>query len=420
MLGWTAVVVGSAYWILTSRWGRAFRAIRENEMRAEALGVSLRNYKLMAFAIGAAYAGIGGALFAPLLGYIDPGAYTLDRSIQFLMMVVMGGLGRFEGPFIGAILVTVLPEVLRASEGLYLVIYALAVILMMLFMPKGLVGVWDWALSRLGPRRGGRAPAGRAARRAPGGLSGPLMPLLEVRGLTKQFFRLSALSGVSLSVEPGELLGVIGPNGSGKTTLFNCVTGVLRPSAGQVRFKGEDITGLSADLVYRRGIARTFQLIQLFPEMTVLENMLLAAQEREGTLARPPAPARGRPRRPAGRSELLEYLGIAASGTHLASNLSYGQQKLLDFGMALMSRPEVILLDEPLAGVNPTMIKSLVGHIQALNAQGHTFVVIEHNMEVVMSLCRRIVVLSQGERIAEGTPAEVADNPLVLDAYFGR
>jgi len=143
ILGWTALVVGSAYWILTSRWGRAFRAIRENEMRAEVVGVSLRNYKLMAFAIGAGYAGIGGALFAPLLGYIDPGAYTLDRSIQFLMMVVMGGLGRFEGPFIGAIVVTVLPEVLRAAEGFYLIIYALAVILMMLFMPKGLIGLWD-------------------------------------------------------------------------------------------------------------------------------------------------------------------------------------------------------------------------------------------------------------------------------------
>ena len=156
ILGWAAVVVASAYWILTSRWGRAFRAIRENEMRAEAVGVSLRNYKLMAFAVGGAYAGIGGALFAPLLGYIDPGAFTLDRSIQFLMMVVMGGLGRFEGPFIGAIVVTVLPEVLRGSEGLYLIIYALAVILMMLFMPKGLVGLWDLARAFLA--RGQRAP----------------------------------------------------------------------------------------------------------------------------------------------------------------------------------------------------------------------------------------------------------------------
>jgi branched-chain amino acid transport system ATP-binding protein len=244
------------------------------------------------------------------------------------------------------------------------------------------------------------------------------MPLLEVQDLSKQFFRLAALSRVSLSLEAGELLGVIGPNGSGKTTLFNCVTGVLRPSGGQVRFKGEDITGFSADRVHRRGIARTFQLIQLFPEMTVLENMLLAAQEREGTafgrlLRRESVAATHR------ALELLEYLGIAGLRDHLASNLSYGQQKLLDFGMALMSGPEVILLDEPLAGVNPTMIKSLVGHIQALNRLGHTFVVIEHNMQV-MSLCRRIIVLSQGERIAEGTPAEVADNPLVLDAYFGR
>ena len=245
------------------------------------------------------------------------------------------------------------------------------------------------------------------------------MALLEISNLTKHFFHLSALNGVSLTVEPGELLGIIGPNGSGKTTLFNCVTGVLAPTSGQIRFRGEDITGLGADLVHRRGIARTFQLIQLFPEMTVLENMLLAAQEREGTLI-------GRLLRREGREStaralaLLEFLAIADLRHHLASNLSYGQQKLLDFGMALMSRPAVVLLDEPLAGVSPAMINRLVGHIRALNAQGHTFVVIEHNMEVIMSLCRRIVVLSQGERIAEGSPAEVADNPLVLDAYFGR
>ena len=159
MLGWAAVVVASAHWILTSPWGRAFRAIRENEMRAEVVGVSLRSYKLMAFAIGAAYAGIGGGLFAPLLTYIDPGAFTLDRSIQFLMMVVLGGLGRFGGPFAGAILVTVLPEVLRASEGLYLIIYALAVILMMLFLPTGLAGLWDRLVPLAGAGRGAPAPA---------------------------------------------------------------------------------------------------------------------------------------------------------------------------------------------------------------------------------------------------------------------
>jgi len=149
VLIWAVVVIVSAYWILNSRWGRAFRAIRENEMRAEVLGVNLRTYKLMAFAIGAGYAGIGGALFAPLVGYIDPNAFIIDRSIQFLLMVVIGGLGRFEGPFIGAAVVTILPEVLRGSEGLYLVLYSGAVILMMLFMPKGLVGIWDWMLGGL-------------------------------------------------------------------------------------------------------------------------------------------------------------------------------------------------------------------------------------------------------------------------------
>jgi len=242
--------------------------------------------------------------------------------------------------------------------------------------------------------------------------------LLEIDDLSKNFFHLPALSRVSLRVEPGDLLGVIGPNGSGKTTLFNCVTGVLRPSGGQVRFKGEDITNRSADAVYHRGISRTFQLIQLFPEMTVLENLLMAAQERKGTLLS----------RLLGRDEteetdrahkLVDYLGLSRVKHSAAANLSYGQQKLLDFGMALMPHPQVILLDEPMAGVNPTMINALVGRIKELNAQGYTFVVIEHNMEVVMSLCRRIVVLSQGAKIAEGTPAEIHDNPAVMDAYFG-
>jgi len=171
ILGWTVLVVASAHWILHSRWGRAFRALRENEMRAEVVGVSLRTYKLMAFAIGSAYAGIGGALFAPLLTYIDAGAFTLDRSIQFLLMVVMGGLGRFEGPFIGAAVVTLLPEVLRASEGLYLILFSLAVILMMLFMPKGLVAIWDWGIRRV--TGGWREPSHPAATSDPVALSEP-------------------------------------------------------------------------------------------------------------------------------------------------------------------------------------------------------------------------------------------------------
>lgn len=244
------------------------------------------------------------------------------------------------------------------------------------------------------------------------------MSLLEIHQLSKNFFHLSALSLVSLSLEPGELLGIIGPNGSGKTTLFNCITGVLRPSGGQVWFKDQDITRLSADAVYHRGISRTFQLIQLFPEMTVLENLLMAAQERKRTLFSRLV-RRDETEEMERALKLVDYLELSGVKDNLAANLSYGQQKLLDFGMALMPEPQVVLLDEPMAGVNPTMIKALVTHIQELNAQGYTFVVIEHNMEVVMSLCRRIVVLSQGEKIAEGTPAEIHDNPVVMDAYFG-
>ena len=245
------------------------------------------------------------------------------------------------------------------------------------------------------------------------------MALLEIEKLSKRFFHFPALSEVSLAVEPGELLGIIGPNGSGKTTLFNCLTGVIEPTAGRVRYAGRDITRHKPDAICKRGIARTFQLIQLFPRMSVLENMLMAAQEHEGTLLSRML-LREQPAAAERALGILEYLNIAHVANSLAANLSYGQQKLLDFGMALISAPQVILLDEPLAGVNPTMIRALVGPIEELNARGRTFVIIEHNMEIVMSLCRRIVVLSQGRQIAEGTPDEVADNPLVLDAYFGR
>ena len=243
-------------------------------------------------------------------------------------------------------------------------------------------------------------------------------PLLEVRDLSKHFFHLPALKRVSLRVEGGELLGLIGPNGSGKTTLFNCVTGILRASGGHVRFDGEDITRLTADGVYRRGISRTFQLIQVFPDMTVRENLLMAVQERTGTLLSRLLRRDEREETDRARG-LVEYLGLSGVEDNLAANLSYGQQKLLDFGMALMANPRLVLLDEPMAGVNPTMVKTLVSRIRDLNARGYTFVVIEHNMDVVMSLCGRIVVLSQGAAIAEGTPEEIRNNPAVMDAYFG-
>jgi branched-chain amino acid transport system ATP-binding protein len=244
------------------------------------------------------------------------------------------------------------------------------------------------------------------------------MSALEVEGLRKNFGGFAALRGIDLHVDEGELFGLIGPNGSGKTTFFNCVTGILRCSAGTVAFKGREITNSAPDAIYRMGIGRTFQLIELFPGMTVLENMLLALQEGQGSmlgrLFRIREEANERQAR-----ELLEFLRISHVQDELARNLSYAQQKLLDFGMVLMSTPDLILLDEPTCGVDIQMRQEMMHHIKELNKQGTTIIVIEHNMDVVMNLCARIVVLDSGEKIAEGSPREIQNNQKVIDAYFG-
>ena len=244
------------------------------------------------------------------------------------------------------------------------------------------------------------------------------MKLLEVEGLKKSFEGFPALKGVDLSVREGELFGLIGPNGSGKTTFFNCVTGVLKCSGGKVLFKGEEITNRGPDRVYRMGIGRTFQLIEVFPGMTVLDNMLMAVQESQGRMFN--RLFRIREDNNEKRAlQLLDFLRIAHLKDELARNLSYGQQKLLDFGMVLMSQPKLILLDEPTCGVEIEMRQEMMRTIRELNQQGHTLIVIEHNMDVVMSLCERIAVLDYGEKIAEGTPAQIQSNPNVIDAYFG-
>jgi branched-chain amino acid transport system ATP-binding protein len=244
------------------------------------------------------------------------------------------------------------------------------------------------------------------------------MALLEIKQLKKYFYDIHAVDGVDLAVQPGELLGLIGPNGSGKTTLFDCITGVQRPTAGQIVFNRRALAGLTPDRIARQGISRTFQVLQIFPDMVVLESMLLAAQEFQGMLL-----TRLLHRREddaVWRAEhLLHMLGLWHLRAESAGNLSYGQQKLLDFGMALMGQPSLVLLDEPASGVNPTIIGSMGQHIVELNAQGLTFIIIEHNMDFLMNLCRRIVVLNQGIQIATGTPAEIRANPAVMQAYFG-
>jgi branched-chain amino acid transport system ATP-binding protein len=247
-----------------------------------------------------------------------------------------------------------------------------------------------------------------------------MKPVLEVAKISKQFGGITAVDNVSFEVREGEILGIIGPNGSGKSTLFNCILGQLRPSAGEVRLDGATVTGMRPCDLNRLGVSRTFQLLQIFPQLSVRENLILAGQEHRGSmLSRLFGP------RDAGLTaaadRMIGFFKLGHLADEKAGGLSYGQQKLLDAAMAFMAGPRLVLLDEPAGGVNLTMLGNLKDRLRAINAeQGATFVVIEHNMDFVMSLCSRVLVLAEGRVLAEGAPGAVRSNPQVIEAYLGH
>ena len=246
--------------------------------------------------------------------------------------------------------------------------------------------------------------------------------LLRTEGICKAFGGVQALDGCTVDVAAGSITGLIGPNGSGKTTLFNVITGYDKPDAGEVWYSGAKITGSSPQRVFAGGIGRTFQLTRIFPRLTVLENMIVAAQHTgaNGTRRmRNPFARAGGPADRRRAMELLEFTGIAGHAGKLAGTLSYGQRKLLELSYVLVADPAIVLLDEPAGGVNPSLINQLAQRIKELNADGKTFLIVEHNMEFVMDLCHHIAVLDSGTVVATGPPAAVRNDPRVLDAYLG-
>jgi len=244
-------------------------------------------------------------------------------------------------------------------------------------------------------------------------------PFLQVELCTKHYGAIRAVDGVSFSVGPGEIVGVIGPNGSGKTTLFNSILGQIKPTSGHMEFCGEDVTGMSPLELSRRGVGRTFQTLQVFGKLSVRDNLIVASQEFRGTL---PGRLFAAPDAGLGRhaDEMIELFRLQRVAHLPAGSLSYGEQKLIDIAMAFMPAPRLVLLDEPCAGVNPAMVEQLRELLLELNrAQGGSFIVIEHNMDFIMRLCRRVICMTEGKVLVEGKPEQVQAHPAVLEAYLG-
>ena len=398
------------WWLKGTKLGLGMQAVRDNELAAEVVGVDTYRVKVTAFCLSALLGGLGGGLFAGGFSYISPDQFSFNESVVFLTMVLLGGADAAVGSAVGTALLILLPEWLRFLRGAYLAVYGLAVILIMVFMPTGLWGM----LSRLAgpPRLRERGPPERLTLGDPNQVEGGL--LLEIKGLAKHFGGLKALDGVDISVERGKVHALIGPNGSGKTTMLNVLSGIYRPTRGEVLVDGVKVSGLPPHALAAAGVGRTFQNIRLFHSLTVLENVVIGAQRPHNRAAQTPEQVQHR------AMAALDFVGMAARADLKVASLPYGHQRLVEIARALAGNPTLLLLDEPAAGLNLTEKQELVGLLKRLAGHGLTLFLIDHDMNLVEQMADRITVLNFGKRIAEGAPAEVLRHPDVIAAYLGE
>jgi branched-chain amino acid transport system permease protein len=408
--------VAYAVWRMPdTRLGRAMRAVRDNELAAGVVGVDVYRTKVLAFAVGALLAGLGGGLFAGGFAYVSPDQFTFAESIIFLTMALLGGVGSPVGAVIGTALLILLPEWLRFLKevpGLYLAIYGVAVILIVVFMPAGIWGFASAQMNRVRRRPGVPAEAGDLvlSQEAAGAA-----PALAVEGLAKHFGGLKAVDDIGFTVARGGVHALIGPNGSGKTTTLNMLSGLYRPTAGRIHLDGRDITRLAPHERAAAGLGRTFQNIRLFRSMSALDNVVVGA-ERPGNHAVGP----GRAVLEARARAALAFVGLEARADEPVAGFSYGHQRLIEIARALAGNPTLLLLDEPAAGLNGSEKLALTALLRRMGQKGLTILIIDHDMTLVRDVAQHITVLNFGRRIADGEASDVLLEPAVIAAYLGE
>jgi ABC-type branched-subunit amino acid transport system ATPase component len=386
-------------------------------------------YKVLSFVASAVFIGAAGGLYAYYLTFIDPrGMFDIVVSVQVVLAVLLGGRGTILGPVLGAFILEPLNEITNnefSGGNERLIFFGGLLALVVLFLPRGVIpSVAElWARWRgvgkaaLVGARIERPIAIREADAEPEPGHGTGRQLLEVGGVERSFGGLRALDGCALEVEEGTITALIGPNGSGKTTLFNIIDGTMKADSGEILFDGTPIDGLPPWERAHRGIGRTFQITRLFREMTVLENVVAPLRSFSWRQLAADAVSGAEAQR---AQELLDFVGMRAFAEQRAAALSYGQQKLVELAQILMLDPRLIMLDEPAGGINPTLVDHIVEMIRELNRQGKTFLIVEHNMPMVLRLCDPVLVLARGSCISRGTPAEIQKDERVLDAYLGE